>query len=127
MTRQRASQAREAFGRVGTAPVPASDSDSDLAGASAGAMAGDAESLIAAAAAGTLASVSASENASQNASSKAGGKAGRRVGRPRGPRRVALTVRVLAATNDRLTERTGRSPQYIVDEALANYLRELGV
>jgi hypothetical protein len=127
MARQRASQARDAFARVGTAPV--------------GAVAGD------------NASVSASENAGFKTSqiesladdqkesgkavlsdvSRADGKAGkprRRVGRPRGPERVALTVRVLAATDDRLTEAvelTGQSPQYIVDAALAAYLDALGV
>jgi len=52
------------------------------------------------------------------------------VGRPRGPERVALTVRVLAATDERLTaavELTGQSPQYLVDAALAAYFDALGV
>jgi hypothetical protein len=50
--------------------------------------------------------------------------------RQRGPERVALTVRVLAATDERLTaavELTGQSPQYIVDAALAAYLAALDV
>lgn len=54
----------------------------------------------------------------------------RRVGRPRGPERVALTIRILAGTNERLTaavEMTGESPQYVVDAALAAYLDALGV
>jgi hypothetical protein len=41
---------------------------------------------------------------------------------------VALTVRVLAATDERLTaavELTGQSPQYIVDAALAAYFDAL--
>ena len=47
------------------------------------------------------------------------------MGRPRSPERVPLTVRILAATDERLTvavEATGKSPQYIVDEALSEYL-----
>ena len=50
------------------------------------------------------------------------------MGRPRGPERVPLTVRILAATDERLTtavEATGKSPQYIVDEALSEYLSRL--
>jgi len=42
---------------------------------------------------------------------------------------MPLTVRILAATDERLTaavEATGKSPQYIVDEALADYLSRLG-
>jgi len=52
------------------------------------------------------------------------------VGRPRGPERVPLTVRILAETDERLTaavEATGKSPQYIVDEALSEYLSRLEV
>lgn len=48
----------------------------------------------------------------------------RRVGRPRGPERVAITVRITAANNARLTEAvelTGQSPQYVVDAALTAY------
>jgi hypothetical protein len=77
--------------------------------------------------------ISASQNDGGKAASKAGEPASRpprRVGRPRGPNRVALTVRILQATDDRLTaavETTGRSPQYIVDEALARYLDSLGL
>lgn len=51
------------------------------------------------------------------------------MGRPRGPERVPLTVRILAETDERLTaavEATGKSPQYIVDEALAEHLARLG-
>jgi hypothetical protein len=70
--------------------------------------------------------------ASRQAARKTGKKAGkrrRRVGRPRGPERAPLTVRILAETDERLTaavEATGKSPQYIVDEALADYLARLG-
>ena len=51
------------------------------------------------------------------------------MGRPRGPERVPLTVRILTAVDERLTaavEATGKSPQYIVDEALSEYLKRLG-
>jgi predicted DNA-binding protein len=44
--------------------------------------------------------------------------------------RVPLTVRILRGTDERLTaavEATGRSPQYLVDEALARYLDSLGI
>jgi hypothetical protein len=53
-----------------------------------------------------------------------------RAGRPRGPERVPLTVRILRATDDRLTaavETTGQRPQQIVDEALTRYLDSLGL
>jgi hypothetical protein len=53
----------------------------------------------------------------------------RRVGKPRGPERVPLAVRILAATAERLTravEATGESPQYIVGEGLSEYLTRLG-
>jgi hypothetical protein len=52
----------------------------------------------------------------------------RRVGRPRGPERVALTVRILAEHDRRLTfevERQGLSPQYLVERALAEYFSKL--
>ena len=71
--------------------------------------------------------------AGSTARGEAGRKAGRparRVGRPRGPERVALTIRILAATDERLTaavEQTGESPQYLVDKALAAYLDALGI
>jgi hypothetical protein len=71
----------------------------------------------------------ADENASIPASRKAG-KSRRRAGRPAGPARVSLTVRILAATDDRLTaavELTGQSPQYIVDSALAAWFDSLGI
>jgi hypothetical protein len=53
----------------------------------------------------------------------------RKPGRPRGPERVPLTVRILAVMDERLTaavEATGKSPQYIMDEALSEYLTRLG-
>lgn len=82
--------------------------------------------------------VSASEKASgkegAKASNKASGKAGgkvsrkesgnvisRRKGRPRGPERVPLSVRILPENDSRLTqavEQSGKSPQYLVEEAL---------
>jgi hypothetical protein len=52
----------------------------------------------------------------------------RRIGRPRGPLRVALNVRILAAHNERLTsevERQGLSPQYIIERALSEYFDRL--
>lgn len=70
----------------------------------------------------------ASRSASSKAS-KAKTKRGRRVGRPAGPERTAITVRVLVENDQALTEavaETGQSPQYIVDEALAAWLRERG-
>lgn len=51
------------------------------------------------------------------------------MGRPRGPERAPLTVRILKATDERLTvavEATGENPQSIVDEALSEYLTRLG-
>jgi len=127
MARQRASQARDAFARVGTAPVSAVADDGASISASENANAK----------AGQIESISDVQEESRKAVlsdvSRAGGKAGRpgrRVGRPRGPERVALTVRVLAATDERLTaavELTGQSPQYLVDAALAAYFDALGV
>jgi hypothetical protein len=143
MARQRAGQASAAFARVGTAPVgelPASDAASDEAVISASG--NDSESAIMSDvlpdsgkggnADGDLASPPAGPVASRQAGRKTGRKTGkrrRRVGRPRGPERVPLTVRILAATDERLTaavEATGKSPQYIVDEALSEYLTRLG-
>jgi hypothetical protein len=69
-------------------------------------------------------------NAGRADGRKAGKRSKRRVGRPRGPERVPLTIRILAATDERLTEAveaTGQSPQYIVDAALAAYLDALGM
>lgn len=43
---------------------------------------------------------------------------------------MPLTIRILAQTDERLTEaveQTGQSPQYIVDAALAAYLDALGI
>lgn len=53
---------------------------------------------------------------------------GRRLGRPRGPERVPLTVRILATHNERLTAEVvlqGLSPQYVVEQALAEYFARL--
>jgi hypothetical protein len=144
MARQRASQARAAFARVGTASVrdvPAIDSESTDASISASQKDGNEETLTAIGKAGVADGGTAVRNASRSAaraaSSRAGksaghkaGKARRRVGRPRGPERVPLTIRILAATDERLTaavEATGDSPQYIVDAALAAYLDALGI
>jgi hypothetical protein len=117
---------------------------SDLAGdeASISASGNDSESAImsdvipARATAGDIAGATAGPGAGGDASRlavrKTGKKAGkrrRRVGRPRGPERVPLTVRILTVTDERLTaavEATGKSPQYIVDEALSEYLARLG-
>jgi hypothetical protein len=139
MARQRAGQARAAFARVGTAPVgdlPASD----MAGGEASISASGNDSRLASSEdvfsdsthTGNNDGQVADSPASRQAVRKTGKKAGkrrRRVGRPRGPERVPLTVRILAATDERLTaavEATGKSPQYIVDEALSEYLARLG-
>jgi hypothetical protein len=143
MARQRASQAQAAFARVGTAPVssPADDDASVSASGNDVGKDGLSAAIDTAPIAGVPAVTGAGGKAGYGASGKAGGravrtagkkagKASRRVGRPRGPERVALTVRILAATNDRLTtavETTGQSPQYVVDAALAAYLDALGV
>jgi len=143
MARQRASQARAAFQRVGTAPVEDLTA-SGLAGedASISASGNDSRSAIMEDvisgsinvgsnvndSAGTVAGGPVSRSAGRKTGKKAG-KRRRRVGRPRGPERVPLTVRILAATDERLTaavEGTGKSPQYIADEALSEYLARLG-
>lgn len=143
MTRQRAGRAQAAFARVGTAPVgelPASDMAGDEDGISASG--NDSQSAImsdvlpgsdrAGGSAGGAAVPDAGAPASRQAIRKTGKKAGkrrRRVGRPRGPERVPLSVRILAETDERLTaavEATGESPQYIVDEALSEYLTRRG-
>jgi hypothetical protein len=123
MARQRASQARDAFARVGTAPVASTPDDDEAPG--------DA-SITAIGNAGINAGQTASETAGQKASADAGSHAGkpRRAGRPRGPKRVARTFRLLEATDERMTaavEMTGQSPQYIVDDALSEYLDRLGL
>lgn len=124
MARQRAGQAHAAFARVGTAPVgpvaddEASDSASGNADLPAIPIAGGNDGGIASPAAGP------------EAVRVAGRKAGRRVGRPQGPVRVALTTRILAANDVRLTaavEATGQSPQYVVDAALTAYFDSLGI
>jgi len=134
--RQRASQARDAFARVGTAPVSANASQGESLSASGNndEMAGNLAVRNAGSGAGSSASGSAGslagKTAGRTADGKAGRKAGRRVGRPRGPARVPLTIRILASTDARLTmavEATGESPQYIVDAALATYLDKLGI
>ncbi|OYP10067.1 hypothetical protein CFC35_41870 [Streptomyces sp. FBKL.4005] len=54
----------------------------------------------------------------------------RRRGRPRGPERVPLTVRILAANDRKLTaavEQTGLNPQTLVEEALEAYFRRLKI
>jgi hypothetical protein len=137
MVRQRASQARDAFGRVGKAQVEDLHA-SDQADSTVSASGNAGESVImtdvisAVPSAGDSASPAAAGSATRPAGRKTGKKAGkrrRRVGRPRGPERVPLTVRILTATDERLTEAvedTGKSPQYIVDEALSEYLARLG-
>jgi hypothetical protein len=137
--RQRAGQASAAFARVGTAPVadlPATDAAGEEVSISASGNDGDSaviEDVIPAGDreignTGANAGVVASGQAVRKTGRKAG-KRRRRVGRPRGPERVPLTVRILAAADERLTaavEATGKSPQYIVDEALSEYLTRLG-
>jgi hypothetical protein len=145
MARQRASQARDAFARVGTAQVSPADDDirvpaSILAGGNAGLKDGDPASVDADFSDGDNAGLSAVSRASTAVIKKASAKAGssarkktgerRRVGRPRGPARVPLTIRILAATDQRLTaavDATGQSPQYIVDAALSAYFDALGI
>lgn len=54
----------------------------------------------------------------------------RRLGRPRGPERVPLSVRILVETDARLTlacEQTGKTPQYLVEDALQLLYLRLGV
>lgn len=135
MTRQRANSAAAAFGRVGLAPV--ADAPADLeSGTEASIPASGNAGVIADTPVSVVAGEPDSGTDSMKASPKAGnsgrkaGKRKRRVGRPRGPERVALTVRVLATTDARLTEAvetTGESPQYIVDAALTQYLDGLGI
>ena len=141
MARQRAGQAAAAaFGRVGTAVVddlPASDTASEKAGISASENDSESANIGDGISARPAASHEASPRAGSSAGRQAGGKTGkkagkrrRRVGRPRGPERVPLTVRILAQNDARLTaavEETGRSPQYIVDAALAAYFDGLGI
>ena len=136
MARSRAGDAAtRAFGRSCCASrgIPAG-SDTG-AGASISASEKDGESAVIggvipdSAGAGTGA-VSAARKKDGRKTGKKAGKRRRRVGRPRGPERVPLTIRILAATDVRLTaavEATGESPQYIVDKALAAYLDALGV
>lgn len=151
MARARARDAAAAFGRVGTvrpggipadsdagddASISASDNegpeDSNAAIMIDSLAASNPEAGNAAGPAGQKAGAAASPRAGGKTGQKAGkkgGRARRRVGRPRGPERVALTIRILAATDARLTaavEATGESPQYIVDAALSEHLGRLG-
>lgn len=140
MARKRASEARAAFARVGTATVgeiPAGNEaggDVSIPASGNASVSGDLKaSEVADQTASDAAGVPAGVHAGGRAGRLAGEKAGRprrRVGRPRGPERVALTTRILAATDERLTaavEMTGQSPQYIVDTALEAYFDLLGV
>jgi hypothetical protein len=64
----------------------------------------------------------------QPATGISSGTRGRRLGRPRGPVRVPITVRILAAHDERLTAevaRQGLSPQYLVEQALTEYFTRL--
>lgn len=57
-------------------------------------------------------------------------RAPRRRGRPRGPERVALTVRILLSTDRKLTaavEATGMNPQSIVEQAMEAHFRRLKI
>lgn len=139
MPRQRASQARAAFARVGAAPagkLPVSSRVGEDAIISASGNTGDSaiieDDMTAISHESDNASAAASGAVSTPAGRKPGKKAGkrrRRVGRPRGPERTPLTVRILTATDERLTaavEGTGKNPQYLVDEALSEYLTRLG-
>ncbi|MGW0955367.1 hypothetical protein [Streptomyces sp. NPDC002545] len=57
-------------------------------------------------------------------------RAPRRRGRPRGPERVALTVRILTSTDRKLTaavEQTGLNPQTLVEQAMEAHFRRLKV
>jgi hypothetical protein len=130
MARQRASQARDAFARVGTAQVGPVAGDDASVSASGKASVFDDENASGptSIAASRTASTAASRTAGGRASKKAGTR--RRIGRPRGPARVPLTIRILAANDERLTatvDATGQSPQYIVDAALAAYFDALGI
>ncbi|MFD9691312.1 hypothetical protein ACFWXO_36760 [Kitasatospora sp. NPDC059088] len=63
----------------------------------------------------------AGESAGEKTGGSAGRKSGRRLGRPRGPERAKLSVRILKAHDDKLTqavEQTGKNPQELVDQAL---------
>ncbi|MFJ2568246.1 hypothetical protein ACIO02_35905 [Streptomyces sp. NPDC087568] len=57
-------------------------------------------------------------------------RAPRRRGRPRGPERVALTVRILTSTDRKLTaavEQTGLNPQTLVEQAMEAHFRRLKI
>lgn len=128
----------------------ASDADTDLASISASDNASDIDSGDASEEAGYnttesasyKASASASHNAGEPASAKPGRTAGRKtgkkasgktsskaspaprrgVGRPPGPDRQAITVRVLAEHDAKLTaawDQKGMRPQQVIDAALA--------
>ncbi|MGW2110708.1 hypothetical protein [Streptomyces sp. NPDC001948] len=62
--------------------------------------------------------------------SKGGTRPPRRRGRPRGPERVAVSVRILTSTDRKLTaavEQTGLNPQTILEDALEAYFRRLKI
>ena len=134
MARQRAGDAQAAMARAWKANVGEHPVDG-MAGDNVGIIASENESSIDVIPDSDGEDSNAGSNAGQPASRKAvrktsrkAGKGRRRVGRPRGPERVPLTVRILAETDERLTaavEATGKSPQYIVDEALSEYLARL--
>jgi len=143
MARQRASQVRDAFARVGTA-APVSTTVDDDASISAGEKDGINTGVNEGAIAGKDASpidvsndsdgdgVKTGKKTAVNAGGRARKKASmkRRVGRPRGPDRMALSIRILASNDARLTaavHSTGQSPQYIVDAALTAYFDALGI
>jgi hypothetical protein len=59
---------------------------------------------------------------------RAGAKTSSHVGRPRGPERVARTVRLLKEHDQRLIEEVERqdlSPQYLIERALIDYFARL--
>jgi hypothetical protein len=81
----------------------------------------------AAATVGESAGVSAGANAEPGGQAKPK-RPPRRAGRPRGPERAALSVRILAHLDERLTEeveRQGLNPQTIVDQALTEHFGRL--
>jgi hypothetical protein len=111
------------------ASVPASITASGKAGETAGVPASEDASDVASAVAGLPASPKASNGVAKKRKTPAV-PAPRRVGRPRGPDRIAITVRILHTTDARLTsavEATGESPQYIVETALDAYFNKLGI
>ncbi|GAA2572830.1 MULTISPECIES: hypothetical protein [Streptomyces] len=75
-------------------------------------------------------SAGGNEDRAQEPAHRPRGRAPRRRGRPRGPERVPLSVRVLPATDRKLTvavEQTGLNPQSLVEQALEAYFRRLKI